>query len=60
MRSYQLTYNVWHQYYCSETQEAQGVRVHPHRPERKAGRDRKETKEVIVLLEVKVEGARMK
>lgn len=28
--------------------------MHPHRPERKAGRDRKETKQVIVLLEAKL------
>lgn len=31
---------MWHQDDCSETQEAQAVRVHPHRPERKTGRDK--------------------
>lgn len=28
---------MWYQDYSSETQEAQRVRVHPHRPEEKAG-----------------------
>lgn len=31
---------MWHQDDCSETQEAQAVRVHPHCPERKTGRDK--------------------
>lgn len=34
-----LTYNMWHQDHCGETQKAQGVRVHPHRPARTPGRE---------------------
>lgn len=37
----EVTYYMWHQDYCSETEEAKGVRVHSHCPERKAGRDKK-------------------
>lgn len=46
---------MWHQDHCSETQEAQAVWVHPHRPERKAGRDKRVSAE-----RVKGKGAHMK
>lgn len=30
---------MWYQDYGSETQEAQSVRMHPHCPDRKAGKE---------------------
>lgn len=49
-----FTYNMRHQDYSSEAQEAQAVRVHPHRPERKAGRgeNRRNKREVEFKLRV--------
>lgn len=37
-----VTYYMWHQDHCSETEEAKGVRVHSHCPERRVSMDKNE------------------